>query len=57
MDRHCENAMQVAHYLQKHADVAAVNYCGLETHPDHAVALKQMSKAGGMLSFETEGWV
>lgn len=52
MERHCENAMKVAHYLQKHAVVASVNYAGLETHPDHAVAMKQMRKAGGMLSFE-----
>ena len=52
MERHCENAIKVASFLQKHSDVAKVNYAGLEEHPDYGVAKKQMKKAGGMLSFE-----
>jgi len=52
MDRHCENAITVAHFLEQHPSVGKVNYAGLPSHPDHAVALKQMTKAGGMLSFE-----
>ena len=55
MDRHCSNAMQVATYLQQHDAVAKVNYAGLSSHPDHAVAMKQMRHAGGMLSFELKG--
>lgn len=52
MDRHCGNAMAVAEYLQKHPAVEKVNYAGLPSHPDHAVAMKQMKHGGGMLSFE-----
>ncbi|MGN6399314.1 MAG: trans-sulfuration enzyme family protein [Flavisolibacter sp.] len=55
MERHCSNAMQVATYLQQHDAVAKVNYAGLSSHPDHAVAMKQMRHAGGMLSFELKG--
>jgi methionine-gamma-lyase len=55
MDRHCSNAMQVANYLEKHSKVARVNYAGLSSHPDHAVASKQMKHPGGMLSFELKG--
>jgi methionine-gamma-lyase len=52
MDRHCSNAMEVAKYLEGHSSVAKVNYSGLESHPDHKVALKQMRHPGAMLSFE-----
>ncbi|HEY0355288.1 MAG TPA: aminotransferase class I/II-fold pyridoxal phosphate-dependent enzyme, partial [Flavisolibacter sp.] len=52
MDRHCTNAMEVARFLEQHAAVAKVNYAGLESHPDHAIALKQMKHGGAMLSFE-----
>lgn len=52
MERHCENAMKVADFLEKHPDVAKVNYAGLTSHPDYTVAQKQMKNAGGMLSFE-----
>lgn len=52
MDRHCSNAIKVSEYLEKHTSVSKVNYAGLPSHPDHAVAMKQMKQAGGMLSFE-----
>ena len=52
MDRHCNNALQVAHYLAAHKQVAKVNYTGLPDHPDHTTALKQMRHPGAMLSFE-----
>ena len=52
MDRHCENAMKVAEFLEQHQSVGKVNYAGLPSHPDHAVAMKQMKSSGGMLSFE-----
>ena len=42
MDRHCSNALTVAEALEKHAKVARVNYCGLPSHADYAVAKKQM---------------
>lgn len=55
MDRHCANAMEVARFLEKHKAVDSVNYTGLPSHPDYAVASKQMKQAGGMLSFSLKG--
>jgi methionine-gamma-lyase len=55
MERHCINAERVAAYLETHEAVAKVNYLGLESHPDHAIAQKQMKHAGAMLSFELKG--
>ena len=52
MDRHCTNAMEVAQYLERNKAVGKVNYAALNSHPDHAVASRQMKHAGGMLSFE-----
>ncbi len=52
MQRHCQNAMRVAEYLENHPKVAQVNYPGLESFPGHELAAKQMSCYGGMLSFE-----
>ncbi len=57
MDRHCENAMAVAQYLEKHEQVEKVMFTGLPSHPDHAVAKKQMKNFGGMLSFEVKGGI
>jgi methionine-gamma-lyase len=52
MKKHSENAMALASFLQdKKGKVRKVNYCGLESHPDHAVAAAQMEDYGGMLSF------
>ena len=55
MQRHCENALQVARYLEAHPKVAAVHYPGLESHPGHAIARRQMHAFGGMMSFELKG--
>ena len=55
MDRHCQNAMEVARFLNQHAAVAKVNYNGLPSHPDHAVTMKQMRHPGAMMSFELKG--
>jgi len=52
MDRHCQNAMEVAKFLDGHTAVSKVNYTGLPSHPDHAIALKQMRHPGAMMSFE-----
>lgn len=52
MERHSSNALKVAQWLESHPDVTAVNYPGLASHPDHAVARSQMSDFSGMLSFQ-----
>ncbi len=52
MERHCHNAMEVAHFLDTHPAIAKVNYTGLSHHPDHAIANKQMRHPGAMMSFE-----
>ena len=51
MQRHCENAFKVAHFLYNHEMVEKVYWPGLESHKNHKVAKKQMSDFGGMLSF------
>ncbi|MEY3248358.1 MAG: hypothetical protein RL742_401 [Bacteroidota bacterium] len=55
MERHCANAQALAEFLEKHPKVSRVNYPGLPTHPDHALAARQMRGFGGMLSFELHG--
>jgi cystathionine beta-lyase len=55
MERHCENAMEVAKFLQNHPKVGKVYYPGLTDHPGHETAKKQMKGFGGMLSFTTKG--
>ena len=52
---HCENAMQVARWLEAHTAVEAVHYPGLESHSGHAIAARQMAAFGGMLSFQVRG--
>ncbi|RQH03049.1 cystathionine gamma-synthase [Natrarchaeobius oligotrophus] len=54
MDRHCENARALASWLQDHPDVDRVYYPGLESHPGHEIARRQMDDFGGMLSFELD---
>ncbi|MFD6418328.1 cystathionine gamma-synthase [Streptomyces sp. NPDC060194] len=51
MDRHSENASRVAEMLSAHPRVSSVLYPGLESHPGHDVAVKQMKSFGGMVSF------
>jgi cystathionine beta-lyase len=51
MQRHCENASIVANFLENHPKVGTVYYPGLEDHPDHEVAKKQMKDFGGVVSF------
>jgi len=56
MERHCSNALKVAHFLEQHPAVERVNYPGLPSHPDHLLASSQMKGGyGGMLSFELRG--
>ena len=55
MDRHCDNAERIVEFLTGHPSVAQVIYPGLEEHPGHAVAAKQMKRFGGMVSFRVTG--
>jgi cystathionine beta-lyase/cystathionine gamma-synthase len=55
MDRHGENALALARWLEKHAFVARVAYPGLPSHPQHELAKRQMKGFGGMLCFELKG--
>ena len=52
MKAHCENGKAIAHWLQNNPKVAKVYWPGFEDHPGHAVAKKQMTDFGGMISFE-----
>jgi len=55
MDRHCDNAFQLANYLSNHPEVLKVNYPFLDSHPNYKVAKKQMLKGGGIVTFEIKG--
>ena len=55
MDAHSKRAQALAEWLEHHAGVRQVNYCGLASHSDHALAAAQQSAFGGVLSFELEG--
>jgi cystathionine beta-lyase/cystathionine gamma-synthase len=54
MDRHCENAAEIAQRLEAHSAVDSVYYPGLESHEGYDLAQKQMDDFGGMLSFELD---
>lgn len=55
MERHCTNAMHLATWLRSQPQVEKVYYPGLSDHPGHAVAAKQMSGFGGMISIRLKG--
>jgi len=55
MDRHCSNTKKVAEFLNTHPAVEKVNYTGLTSHPDHAIACKQMKNHAPLMSFELKG--
>jgi cystathionine gamma-synthase len=55
MAMHCANARALAEFLAAHPRVEAVHYPGLPSHPNHAVAAKQMRDFGGMMSFRVRG--
>ena len=55
MQRHCENAAAIAHFLKQHSKIQKVYWPGFEEHPNHGVAKAQMNDYGGMLSFVTKG--
>lgn len=54
LKQHCENAQAMAEWLEGHARVKRVNYPGLKSFAQHALALKQQKAGGGMLSFELD---
>lgn len=55
MTRHCDTALEVARWLEKHPRVSRVIYPGLESHPQFALAKKQMCGFGGIVSFDIQG--
>jgi len=57
MERHNENALEIAHYLERHPKVKKVIYPGLESHPQHKLATEQATGFGGIISFEIEGTI
>jgi O-succinylhomoserine sulfhydrylase len=57
MDRHCQNALQLATFLETQQQVLKVKYPFLASHPQHALAKKQMRLGGGIVTFEIEGGI
>ncbi|MFY9754274.1 MAG: aminotransferase class I/II-fold pyridoxal phosphate-dependent enzyme [Candidatus Acidiferrales bacterium] len=55
VERQCKSAMAVAKFLSQHPKVSRVHYPGLASHPDHALARRQMKGFGGMLAFDLKG--
>ena len=55
VDRHCETALKVATFLEGHSNVNWVKYPFLKSHPQYALAKKQMSQGGSIISFEVKG--
>jgi methionine-gamma-lyase len=55
MNQHCQNALKVAQFLENHPKITRVIYPGLESHPQHELAARQMLDFGGMLTFNLKG--
>ena len=55
MERHCENAMKIASFLENHKAIEKVIYPGLKNHPHHELASKQMQGYGGMITLILKG--
>jgi len=55
MERHCANALKIARWLEKHHAIDRVIYPGLESHPQHALAKKQMAAFGGIVTVVLKG--
>ena len=55
MQRHCENTLPIAEYLEKHTKVKWVRFPGLKSHPQYEIGLKQHKGYGGMIAFELNG--
>ncbi|MCR9286887.1 O-succinylhomoserine sulfhydrylase [Saprospiraceae bacterium] len=57
MDRHCQNALSLAKWLETQPNVSNVRYPFLESHPQYEIAKKQMRQGGGIVTFEIEGGI
>ena len=55
MDRHCENALQLAKHLELNDQVSWVKYPFLPSHPQYTIAKKQMTAGGGVVAFGVKG--
>ncbi|MCE9552085.1 MAG: PLP-dependent aspartate aminotransferase family protein [Planctomycetes bacterium] len=55
MQKHCENGLAIARFLEAHPRVKFIRYPGLESHPQHEIARKQMRGFGGMINFAIDG--
>ena len=57
MDRHCENALKLAEYLQSKKEIESVKYPFLKNHPQYSIAKKQMKAGGGIVAFTLKGGI
>lgn len=57
MDRHCQNALELAQWLEQNSEIEKVFYPFLPSHPQYELAKKQMSQGGGIVTFEVKGGV
>jgi O-succinylhomoserine sulfhydrylase len=57
VEKHCENALKVAEFLENHTKVKKVKYPFLKSHPQYEIAKKQMSLGGNIVAFEIEGGI
>ena len=57
LDRHCENALKVAEFLEQHPNVNKVKYPFLKSHPQYEIAQKQMKLGGNIVAFEIKGGI
>ena len=57
MERHCQNALTLANYLESHSEILKVKYPFLLSHPQHVLAKKQMKLGGGVVTFEINGGI
>ena len=57
LDRHCENALELAKHLQNHPKITKVKYPFLSNHPQYEIAIKQMLKGGNIVTLELKGGI
>jgi len=55
MEKHCENALEIASFLEEHETIEKIYYPGLSNHPNHEIATKQMNGFGGMITVVLKG--